>query len=224
MKGALMTKRIRLVIPLLALWSLPVLVGITAAPGAIAAEAAAAADGPGTAAVRKANAAVSALLRQKPAPGSDAEKRLHSEINAQLTSFLDIDALGQRALADHWSKLTAAERKKYLTVLRELVEANYLRALRSNLDYQVVYLREEPKEDARHVVTELHVERNGRPEVISVEYMLRPAGGTLRAFDLITDGVGLVENYRAQFNQIFTKEGFKGLLERMQKKKTQLAT
>jgi len=218
-----MTQRLRLVIPLLTLCSLPVVVGVTAARDSIAADGAAAEDGPGTAAVRKANASVSALLRQKPAPGSDAEKKLTREINAQLASFLDIDALGQRALVDHWSALTAAERKKYLTVLRELVEANYLRALRTNLDYQVVYLREEAKDDARHVVTELHVERNGRPEVISVEYMLRPVGGTLRAFDLITDGVGLVENYRGQFNQIFAKQGFKGLIERMQKKKSELA-
>jgi ABC-type transporter MlaC component len=30
--------------------------------------------------------------------------------------------------------------------------------------------------------------------------------------------VGLVENYRAQFNRIIAKEGFDGLLERMRKK------
>jgi phospholipid transport system substrate-binding protein len=176
-------------------------------------------EGPGTAAVRKANATVTALLQQKPAPGSDAEKRLAAEVSAQLKGFLDIDELGQRALADHWKDLTAAQRKQFLTLLRELVEANYVKALRSNLQYDVRYLAEAENDGARLVSTELRFERNGRPETIGVDYKLQNARGAWRAFDLVTDGVGLVENYRAQFNQIFAKEGFSGLIERMKKKK-----
>lgn len=178
-------------------------------------------EGPGTAAVRKANATVTALLQQKPAAGSSAEKRLAAEVSSQLKGFLDVDELGQRALADHWKNLTTAQRKQFLTLLRELVEANYVKALRSNLQYDVRYLAEEEKDGARLVSTELRFERNGRPETIGVDYKLQSAGGAWRAFDLVTDGVGLVENYRAQFNQIFAKEGFAGLVERMKKKKAQ---
>jgi phospholipid transport system substrate-binding protein len=56
---------------------------------------------------------------------------------------------------------------------------------------------------------------------MSVDYALRKQGNSWRAFDLVTDGVGLVENYRAQFNKIIAKEGVNGLLERMRKKKAQ---
>ena len=56
---------------------------------------------------------------------------------------------------------------------------------------------------------------------MSVDYVLRKEGDTWRAYDLVTDGVGLVENYRAQFNKIIAKEGVAGLLERMRKKKAQ---
>jgi phospholipid transport system substrate-binding protein len=181
-------------------------------------------DGPGVAAVRRANERVSALLKQKPEPGSDAEKHLAAEISAQLKDFLDIDELGQRALGDHFKSLKPAQRKEYLTLLRELVEGNYIKALRSNLSYDVRYLKEEEKDGSRRVETELALQRNGRAETMSVDYVLQKQGGTWRAFDLVTDGVGLVENYRAQFNKIIAKEGVDGLLERMRKKKTQNAT
>jgi phospholipid transport system substrate-binding protein len=180
-----------------------------------------AADGPGVVAVRRANESVTALLKQKPEPGSDAEKRLVAQISSELKSFLDVEELGQRALNEHWKSLNASQRKQFLALLRELVEGNYLKAMRSNLSYQVSYLKEEEKEGSRWVSTEVHLERNGRPETMSVDYALRKEGDTWRAFDLVTDGVGLVENYRAQFNKIIAKEGFSGLIERMRKKKTQ---
>lgn len=178
-------------------------------------------DGPGVLAVRRANDGVKALLEKKAEPGSEAEKRLAAEISAQLSSFLDVEDLGQRALGVHWKSLNASQRKEYLKLLRELVEGNYIKALRSNVSYDVRYLKEEEKGDARWVSTELALSRNGRPEVMSVDYGLRRQGDSWRAFDLVTDGVGLVENYRAQFNKIIAKEGVSGLLERMRKKKAQ---
>lgn len=178
-------------------------------------------DGPGVLAVRHANDSVKALLEKKVDAGSPAEKRLASEISTQLQNFLDVDELGQRALGDHWKGATPAQRKEYLKLLRELVEGNYIKAMRSNVTYEVRYLKEEEKEGSRWVSTELALSRNGRPEVMSVDYALRKQGDSWRAFDLVTDGVGLVENYRAQFNKIVAKEGVAGLLERMRKKKAQ---
>ena len=178
-------------------------------------------DGPGTSAVRRANDGVKALLEQKPEPGSPAEKQVASQISTRLEGFLDIDELGQRALGDHYAKLSAAQRKEFLALLRDLVESNYIKAMRSNATYEVRYVKEEERDGGRLVTTELVLTRNGRPEVMSVEYRLRKEGDQWRAFDLVTDGVGLVENYRAQFNQIIAKEGIGGLLDRMRKKKAQ---
>jgi ABC-type transporter MlaC component len=38
----------------------------------------------------------------------------------------------------------------------------------------------------------------------------------------VTDGVGLVENYRAQFNKIIARDGFAGLMDRMRKKRAKM--
>jgi phospholipid transport system substrate-binding protein len=182
------------------------------------ASAALAEKGPGTEAVRKANEQLRALLRKKVEPGSKAEAELAAQVTTSLRDFLDIEALGRRALKDHWDGLNAAQKDQFMTLLRDLIEKNYIKGLRANLEYQVSYTGERKKGEDIVVSTEVKTQRRGRPYTVAVDYVLRKEGGKLRAFDVITDSVGLVENYRAQFNKIIAKHGFEGLLARMKKK------
>src|SRR5687768_16708496 len=101
--------------------------------------AAAAKDGAATQAVKKANDTISGLLKQKPAPGSPEEKKLAAKVTTSVRELLVVDELGKKALVDHWTKITAAQQAEFLRLLRALIEDNYIKGLRANVDYQVVY-------------------------------------------------------------------------------------
>jgi phospholipid transport system substrate-binding protein len=175
--------------------------------------------GPGTQAVKAANDTIASLLKQKVAAGSKEEKDLAAKVTTSVRGFLDIDQLGKRAMVDHWAKLTKAQQDQFLSLLRSLIEDNYIRALRANLEYQVDYTGESTDKDGNVVVTtKINTKRKGRPYVIAIDYVLVKDGNQLRAWDVKTDGVGLVENYRSQFNRIIDKEGVDGLIARMKKK------
>jgi len=179
-----------------------------------------AADGPGTKVVRAANDTIAALLKQKATPGSDAEKKAAAKVTTSVRDFLDIGQLTERAMVDHWAKLTAAQRADFLDTLRGLIEDNYVKGLRANLQYQVTYLGEEAGAGGTIVVkTQITAKKRGRPVKIAVDYVLLAQDGKLRCFDVRTDGVGLVANYRAQFNKLIAKDGFEGLLAKMKKKR-----
>lgn len=176
-------------------------------------------EGPGTAVVKQAYATISGLLKQKVTPGSKEEKDLAKQVTASVRSFLDIDELGKRAMIDQWPKLTKAQQDQFLGLLRELIEDNYVRGLRANLAYTVAYTGESTDKDGNvHVATKINTQRKGRSYTISVDYVLVKEGDKLRAFDIKTDGVGLVENYRSTFNRIMDKDGFDGLMAKMKKK------
>jgi phospholipid transport system substrate-binding protein len=210
-----MTYRARGLSTLRTLSALAIAIAITL----LALPAALAADGAGTKAVRKANETIAGLLEKKVTAGSDEEKKLATKVTTSVRDFLDIDALGKRALVDHWSTLSGDQQQKYMKLLRSLIEENYIKGLRANVSYEVVYTGENKNKDGNVVVTtEIKTERKGRPHTIAVDYVLVEDGGKLRAFDVVTDGVGLVENYRSQFNRIIEKEGFDGLIKRMEKK------
>jgi phospholipid transport system substrate-binding protein len=196
----------RLIILVLALFSVPALADK---------------PGPGTAAVKSANEKISGLLKQKVTAGSKEEKDLAGKVAGSVRDFLDIDELGKRAMTDQWSKLTAKQQTEFLTTLRELIEDNYVKGLRSNLDYTVEYSGEAP--DAGNVgnvvvTTQINTKRHNRPYKIEVDYVLKKDGDKLKAWDIKTDGVGLVDNYREQFNKIVEKDGFDGLIAKMKKK------
>lgn len=177
-------------------------------------------DGPGTAAVRASNETITALLKQKVAAGSPEEKALAQKVTASVKSFIDIDELGRRAMADHWKALTTAQQTDFLSTLRELINDNYLKGLRANIDYTVSYTGETTDPDGGVIVnTTINTKRHNRPYKIEVTYVLRKDAGKLRAWDVKTDGVGLVENYREQFNKIIEKDGVSGLLAKMKKKR-----
>ncbi len=195
----------------------------TKAPAAKAPAAAPAAAkaGPGSAAVKAANDKISTLLKQKPAAGSKEEKELASKVTTSVRDFLDIDELGKRAMADQWAKLSAAQQQEFLSTLRALIEDNYVRGLRANLAYTVDYNGESTDKDGNVVVTTVvNTKRKGRPFKIQIDYVLKKQGDKLKAWDVKTDGVGLVANYKTQFNKIVEKEGFDGLIARMKKKQS----
>ncbi len=176
-------------------------------------------SGPGVTAVKQANDTIAGLLKQKPAPGSKEEKELAGKVTTSVRGFLDIEQLGKRAMVDNWSKLSKAQQEEFSKLLRELIEENYVRGLRANLSYQVEYVGESTDKDGNIVVqTKIKTQRKGRPYTIAVDYVLVKEGDKLRAFDVKTDGVGLVENYRTMFNKIMAKDGFDGLIAKMKKK------
>ena len=191
-----------------------------AAPAAPATPAAK--SGPGTQAVKAANDTIAGLLKQKVAAGSKEEKDLAAKVTTSVRSFLDIDQLGKRAMVDNWGKLSKAQQDEFLRLLRSLIEDNYVRGLRANLEYQVDYTGESTDKDGNVIVaTKINTKRKGRPYTIEVDYVLVKDGDKLRAWDVKTDGVGLVENYRTMFDKIIDKDGFDGLIGKMKKKQGQ---
>lgn len=175
----------------------------------------------GTQAVRTANETIASLLKQKVAAGSKEEKDLAAKVTTSVRGFLDINQLGKRAMVDNWAKLSRPQQDQFLGLLRELIEDNYVRGLRANLDYQVEYAGESTDNDGNVIVaTKINTKRKGRPYTIAVDYVLVKDGDKLRAWDVKTDGVGLVENYRTMFDKIIERDGFEGLIAKMKKKQS----
>ena len=182
---------------------------LAAAPGASAAPKQTA-----TEAIRSANERLRELLGRK--ADSPAEKaRVRKQLAGELRELMDIGFLAKRALVDHWDKMTPTQRAEVQTTLEAIIEKNYLAQLQGNLDYRIEYLGEQAKGGDALVRTVVHAQKNGRPTRISIDYQLLPEGDHWRVFDVITEDVSTLQNYRAQFNRIIAKDGVDGLIARM---------
>ncbi len=159
--------------------------------------------------IQAANNTLRTLLKES-GPGNEAK------VTQSLRDLFDIGDLAKRALVDHWTAMTVQQQTDLVTTLRLVVEKNCCPAqLRSNLAYEIVYTGEEPKGEDVLVHTTIKAQQKGRPVEIPVDYLLRIEGEHWRAYDVITDDVSILDNYRSQFNKIIAKDGVDGLIRRM---------
>ncbi|HEX4461719.1 MAG TPA: ABC transporter substrate-binding protein [Polyangia bacterium] len=174
--------------------------------------------GPATVALKAKNGEVDRLLHNKVEKGSPEEAKQKADIKAMAAGLLDYDELAKKSLASHWDKLTTAQRTEFVTTFRELIERNYVKQLRSNLDYQVQYKGEETNGDDVTVTTIVKVKSAGKNTDAEIVYKMHKVGNEWRVWDVITDEVPLTRNYKTQFNKIITEQSYDALIAKMKKK------
>ena len=136
-----------------------------------------------------------------------------------VSGFLDFEELAHRALARHWDALTPKQRTEFVGVLRDLIERNYIRQVHGQPNYELRF-----RQGDHHRQRGLGDRDPGRPPIrarkslVEMEYKLLYKGDRWLVYDVITDEQSMLENYRAEFNKIITKESFDALLKRMKKR------
>ena len=192
-------------------------VGVVALPGSRPALAAAAQSPKAT--LQRLNGACEKLLRQKTDAGSAEEKKIKEEIKQRASELLDYGELCKRALGEHWDKMGEAKRTEFVATLKELIERNYIRQLRTNLDYEVSYGDESIEGSESKVATTLRLATKGKTTQVQIDYrMIQKPEGRWMVYDVITDELSLVRNYRTQFQRIIGAGNYDGLLSRMKSK------
>lgn len=169
-------------------------------------------------ALKRTNTRINRLLRQQEHSKAGRSERLQNDIKRAINRFLDFRELARLALASHWDQRTPAERDEFVSILRQLIEKNYIKQLRSNVDYEIDYRDQSVKGSAAHVTTAIKVTKDGRPEEVVIEYKMRRVKGGWMVYDVITDDVSIVRNYRSQFNRIIRKKSYSKLVEKMRSK------
>jgi phospholipid transport system substrate-binding protein len=188
-----------------------------AKPAPAAAAAPAAADSP-MADLRKANQNLKKSFgNRKPSWSPEAEAK-NSEVQKIVGSFLDFDELARRSLNKHWDKLTPKQRTDFTRTLRELVERNYIKQLYGQPDYDLRLAREERAGNDATVWGSLHATSKGKKVTMALEYKMLRKNNRWVVYDVVTDDLSLLENYRAEFNKVIARESFDALLAKMRKR------
>jgi phospholipid transport system substrate-binding protein len=168
--------------------------------------------------LKKANQQLKKSFGNKKPSWSPEAAAKNAEIQKIVGSFLDFEELARRALAKHWDGLSAKQRADFVRTLRELVERNYIKQLYGQPDYDLRLEKEEKTDSEATVWGTLHATAKGKKVTMALEYKLVRKGNRWVVYDVITDELSLLENYRAEFNKIIAKESFDALLARMKKK------
>jgi len=150
-------------------------------------------------------------------PGTDNEVR-REKIRAVINERFDYRAMSQRALARNWKKASADEQQRFVELFARMMQNTYLVMVEEYNNQAVEYGDESIRKQKYAQVKTLIVDAGKR---IPVDYKLRLKDGEWLVYDVVIEGVSMINNYRSSYQQIVKRDGMQGLIAKLE---TRLAT
>jgi phospholipid transport system substrate-binding protein len=172
--------------------------------------------GEGTNQVKETVDEVIKILNIKELKSPEKEKERREKIRAVIEKRFDFAEMAKRALSIHWKQRTPEEQKEFVSLFSDLLEDTYIRKIEKYENENVQYIGEKMEGNYATVRTQI-VNPQGGTET-PVDYRIFKQGDKWEVYDIIVEGVSLVNNYRTQFNQIIRSSSYEELVKRLKKK------
>jgi phospholipid transport system substrate-binding protein len=142
------------------------------------------------------------------------------EVKKLAESKLDFRRMAEGSLGRHWAELTPAQRDQFVFLFTGFIEAAYLNRIQdyTNLDIRVGNERFTGHDYATVDATVLQPGN----ETIPITFMFERRGNSWIVYNVEIENVGMIENYRAQFDRVIRAHGISQLMADLQAKQAQL--
>jgi phospholipid transport system substrate-binding protein len=155
------------------------------------------------------------VLRDPALKAESAKAAKEKKIWAIIDSVFDYTELSRRTLAQHWKKLSPDQQKEFITLFGKLLGGVYIDRIMAYKDEKVVFGKVTQLSDKTAEV-QSEVSRSSKP--IPIHYRMILEGGEWKVYDVVVEGVSLVQNYRTQFREILTNKTPEDLLKQLREK------
>ena len=152
-------------------------------------------------------------IQSDPALGGEAhEAQRARQIHQVIARSFDFPFMAKDALGGASGQVGGGQRQEFIQTFSYLFQDSYTRMVLKFLLKENITYNQEKLEGSKARVDTAIVRPN---ESIPVTYLMHQAGGGWLLYDVIVDGVSILENYRTQFAQAIRTKGFGFLLGRM---------
>ena len=165
--------------------------------------------------VRDTTNKIIAIVSDPALKAPEKKKEKDALIRAAVDARFNWEEMSKRTLARHWSARTAEEKKEFTRLFSKLLERTYLDKVEGYSGEKVVYVDEAV--DGNYATVSVKIVTKADTE-ISVVYRLKKDEDDWLVYDIVIEGVSLINNYRKQFNSIIVRDSYKGLEEKLREK------
>ena len=155
-------------------------------------------------------------LQNDPAQSSQTRSQAIHKI---IERNFDFALMAKDSLGPAYERLSGGQRQEFTQTFSYLFQDSYSRLVLNFLKKEnIQYGRETTEGDKARVETAI-VRTN---ENIPVTYLMHPAPQGWILFDVMVDGVSILQNYKTQFAQVIHTKSFEFLLKKMQEQRRAL--
>lgn len=143
----------------------------------------------------------------------DAKKAQRRDLlRKELFPYFHFDEMARRSLGVHWKNRTPRERREFVKLFGDLLENAYAGKIEGYKGEKIRFVKETldlPYAEVRTAIV------TPQGEEYSVNYRLLADGSRWRIYDIVVEGVSLVNNYRSQFAGILQKTSFEEMTKQL---------
>ncbi len=139
------------------------------------------------------------------------------ELEKIVSEYIDFDEMAVRVLGRHWKIQNPRNKEEFKRLFKELLFQSYVDKFDNYVcgREKVLYIGQVIR--GRYALVKTKVVGYKDTDVV-VEYRLKRKPEGWKVYDVVVEGISLVQNYRSQFNSILSRESFDSLLEKLREK------
>ena len=130
------------------------------------------------------------------------------QIGKIIDDRFDFRSMSQSVLATNWKRATPEERERFVEYFSQYIEETYREKIEAYDDQKVRFLDEKIYGKRALVKMVIVTDKNEIP----VDFRVKDNNGEWFSYDVVIEGVSLVNNYRNTFSTIVKNDGMDGLL------------
>ena len=139
-------------------------------------------------------------------------------VNGVIDPHTDFDKIAPLVLGKHWKAATTVEQERFKHEFQTLLVRTYSRAFVEYNDWSINLLPLEISNEPTKAIVKTKVIQHGQ-QAVDVNYRMLLSRGEWKVYDIMIDGVSLVTNYRASFNEeIQTKGSLSAVIDSLAKR------
>ena len=155
------------------------------------------------------------VLRDPALEDESAKETKEKKIWTLIDGVFDYTELSKRTLAQHWRIFTPEQQKEFTRLFGKLLGTVYMDRIMSYTNEKVVFGKATKLSED---ITEVQSEVVTASKSIPIHYRMISRGGSWKVFDVVVEGISLVQNYRSQFREILSKQSPEDLLKILREK------
>jgi len=136
-----------------------------------------------------------------------------------LQQFFDFQEMSRRSLGANARRYND-RLGEFTPLFVDFLEHAYMGKLEENGDAKIEYIREIVDDENVEIDTKTRL-KDGNEYSVNYKLYLSPMGW--RAYDVVVEGISLVNNYRSQFDRFLSKKSFDELLQELRDKRNKFS-